>query len=53
MELVIALLMYKYDLISAEVFSALVTMAIITTLTFPFVVGWEIKKDPRIMEVDS
>jgi len=52
-ELVIALLAYTYGLIPAEVFSALVAMAMITTLTFPFVVGWEIKKDPKIMEVYS
>ncbi len=52
-ELVIALLAYTNGLIPAEIFSALVAMAMITTLTFPFVVGREIKKDPKIMELDS
>lgn len=48
-ELVIALLAREYGLISPEIFSALVAMAIITTLTFPFVLQREIKKNPSIM----
>jgi len=48
-ELVIALLARKYGLVSPEIFSALVAMAIITTLAFPFVLTREIKKNPSIM----
>lgn len=48
-ELVIALLARNYGLISPEIFSALVAMAIITTLAFPFVLTREIKKNPLIM----
>lgn len=48
-ELVIALLAREYGLISEEIFSALVAMAIITTLAFPFVLAREIKKNPSIM----
>ncbi len=48
-ELVIAMLARNYGLISPEIFSALVAMAIITTLAFPFVLTREIKKNPLIM----
>ncbi len=48
-ELVIALLAREYGLIPAEIFSALVAMAIITTITFPFVLAREVKKNPSIM----
>jgi Kef-type K+ transport system membrane component KefB len=44
-ELVIALLALNHGLITQEVFSALVAMAIVTTLVFPFVLQHEIKKD--------
>jgi len=49
-ELVIALLALKHGLIGQEVFSALVAMAIITTIVFPFVLQHEIKHDPKAME---
>jgi len=49
-ELVIALLARKYGLVSPEIFSALVAMAIITTLAFPFILAREIKKNPLIMD---
>ncbi len=48
-ELVIALLAREYGLISEDIFSALVAMAIITTLAFPFVLAREIKKNPLVM----
>lgn len=49
-ELVIALLALRHELITQEIFSALVAMAIITTLVFPFVLQREIRKDPKAME---
>ncbi len=49
-ELVIALLALNHGLISQEVFSALVAMAIVTTLVFPFVLEHEIKNNPTALE---
>lgn len=49
-ELVIALLALRHGLITPEVFSALVAMAIITTLVFPFVLQHQIKRDPKAMQ---
>ncbi len=49
-ELVIALLALNYGLLTQEVFSALVAMAIITTLVFPFVLQREIKNNPSAMD---
>lgn len=49
-ELVIALLALNHGLITQEVFSALVAMAIITTLVFPFVLQRQIKKNPSAMD---
>ena len=48
-ELVIALLALNHGLITQEVFSALVAMAITTTLVFPFVLQHEIKNNPAAM----
>jgi len=48
-EMVIALLAKKYGLLPPEIFSALVAMAIVTTLAFPFLLSREIKKNPSIM----
>ncbi len=48
-ELVIALLALNHGLITQEVFSALVAMAILTTLVFPFVLQHEIRKDPAAL----
>ncbi len=49
-ELVIALIALQFALIPQEVFSALVAMAITTTLTFPFVLSRGIKKNPELMD---
>ncbi len=49
-ELVIALLALNHGLITQEVFSSLVAMAIITTLVFPFVLQHEIKNNPAALE---
>jgi Kef-type K+ transport system membrane component KefB len=48
-ELVIALLALNHGLITQEIFSALVAMAIITTLVFPFVLQHEIKNNPATL----
>lgn len=49
-ELVIALLALNHGLITQEIFSALVAMAIITTLVFPFVLQHEIKNNSAALE---
>ncbi len=49
-ELVIALLALQFQLITPEVFSALVITAVITTFTFPFVLARGIKRNPGLME---
>lgn len=49
-ELVIALLALKHGLITQDIYSALVAMAVTTTLTFPFILQRQIKKDPKSME---
>lgn len=48
-ELVIALIAMQYNLISLEIFSALVAMSIVTTLIFPPVLSRGIKKNPGLM----
>jgi Kef-type K+ transport system membrane component KefB len=52
-ELVIALIAMQYGLIPLEVFSALVAMSIITTLTFPPVLARGIKRNPGLMDAGS
>lgn len=49
-ELVIALIALQFSLISVQIFSVLVAMAMITTLTFPFVLAHGIKKNPGMMD---
>lgn len=48
-ELVIELVALQFALIPVEIFSVLVAMAMITTLTFPFVLAHGIKKNPTMM----
>jgi Kef-type K+ transport system membrane component KefB len=52
-ELVIALVAIQYGLIPLEVFSALVAMSIVTTLSFPPVLARGIKKNPGLMDARS
>ena len=52
-ELVIALAARQFGLIPLEVFSALVAMSLITTLTFPPILARGIRKNPGLMSVDS
>ncbi|PVX23765.1 MAG: hypothetical protein CW691_09720 [Candidatus Bathyarchaeum sp.] len=52
-ELVIALIAMQYELISLEIFSALVAMSIVTTLIFPPVLARGIKKNPGLMDAKS
>jgi len=49
-ELVIALIAVQYGLISPEIFSALVSMSIITTLILPPILARGIKKNPGLMD---
>lgn len=50
MELVLAHIALEAELISIELYSAIVFMAIITTLLFPFIFKSILEKHPRIME---
>ena len=50
-ELVIALAAKQLGLIPLDVFSALVAMSLITTLTFPPVLSRGISKNPGLMDV--
>jgi Kef-type K+ transport system membrane component KefB len=50
-ELVIALAARQFGLIPLDVFSALVAMSIITTLTFPPILARGIRKNPGLMDV--
>jgi Kef-type K+ transport system membrane component KefB len=52
-ELVIALAAKQLGLIPLEVFSALVAMSLITTLTFPPVLSRGISKNPGLMDVTA
>ena len=52
-ELVIALAAKQLGLIPLEVFSALVAMSLITTLTFPPVLARGIRKNPGLMDVNA
>jgi Kef-type K+ transport system membrane component KefB len=49
-ELVIALIAIQYGLISPEIFSALVSMSLITTLILPPILARGIKKNPGLMD---
>lgn len=49
-ELVIALVAVQYGLIPPEIYSALVAMSLITTLTFPPVLARGIHRNPGLME---
>ena len=49
-ELVIALIAVQYGLISPEIFSALVSMSLITTLILPPILARGIKHNPGIMD---
>jgi len=48
-ELVVALLAQRYGLLPPEIFNALVAMAIITTLAFPFVLKREIQRNHLLL----
>lgn len=48
-DVVVALLAQKYGLLPPEIFSAVVAMAIISTLTFPFVLKREIHRNRAIL----
>lgn len=48
-ELALALIAFKANLIPVEIYSVLVIMALVTTLIFPFIVTHLIKKHPKIM----
>jgi Kef-type K+ transport system membrane component KefB len=52
-ELVIALIAIQYGLIPLDIFSALVAMSLITTLTFPPILARGINKNAGLMNATS
>ena len=48
-ELVIAEVARQSGLIPIEIYSAIVFMAIVTTITFPFILKHMVKKDKTVM----
>lgn len=50
LELALALIAFRANLIPVEIYSSLVIMALVTTLTFPFVIRWMIRKTPSLMD---
>jgi hypothetical protein len=48
-ELVVALIAFRNNLIPIEFYSSLIMMALITTLIFPLVITIMIARQPRIM----
>jgi Kef-type K+ transport system membrane component KefB len=52
-ELVIALVAVQYGLIPPEIYSALVAMSLITTLTFPVVLARGIRRNPGLMDAKN
>jgi len=49
-EMALALIALRAGLLSSELYSGLVIMALVTTLVFPLVMNRMIRKDPQIME---
>lgn len=49
-ELVFAMMGFSMGLLNAEIYSGLVVTALVTTLVFPFVITYIIKKNPKIMD---
>ena len=48
-EMALALIAFRVGLLSSEMYSGLIIMALVTTLIFPFVMNYLMKKDPKIM----
>ncbi len=48
-EIAIAFMAFRTNLISIQIYSGLVVMALTTTLIFPFILRGLIKKDPQLM----
>lgn len=49
LELALALISFRSNLISIEIYSSLVVMALVTTISFPFVLTRMIRNNPKIM----
>jgi len=49
-ELAIALIAFKTGLITPDIYTGLVIMAVLTTILFPFIISILIKKNPKIMD---
>lgn len=52
-ELALALISFRTGLIPVELYSGLVVMALTTTLIFPFILSYMIKKNPKIMDLNQ
>ncbi|MCF7893630.1 MAG: cation:proton antiporter [Candidatus Omnitrophica bacterium] len=50
LEMAIALIAFRVQLIHLKLYSSLIVMAFVTTLMFPFIIIPMIKKDPQVMD---
>jgi Kef-type K+ transport system membrane component KefB len=48
-ELVILLMLYRFGFVDESLYSALIIVAFITTILFPIIAEFQIKKNPTIM----
>ena len=49
-ELALALIAFRSGLITNGIYSSLIIMAVTTTLIFPFIIMWMVKREPGIMD---
>ncbi|MCF7831198.1 cation:proton antiporter [Candidatus Gracilibacteria bacterium] len=49
LEMALVLIAFRVGLLSTEIYSALIIMALVTTLMFPLVINQMIRKNPKIM----
>ncbi len=49
LEMALVLIAFRAGLLSTEIYSALIIMALVTTLMFPLIINQMIRRDPKIM----
>ncbi len=49
-ELALALIAFRSGLLPVEIYSGIIVMALVTTIVFPFVFTWIVKRNPGIMK---
>lgn len=51
LEIGLAIIALRVGLIEVDLYSSLIVMALITTLIFPFIINYKVRKYPKIMDV--